>query len=67
MAKRHKKLAVVDLVQTELELCGPLEGSNVFVLGNTGTGKSTLLQWINGADFKLAEPEDPFSPESLTL
>ena len=39
------------ILSEELQLCSCLPGSNVFVLGNTGVGKTTFLQWLLGCEF----------------
>ena len=46
------------LFAKELNLCRDLSGAHIFVLGNTGVGKSTFLQWLAGCKFHFVEVEN---------
>ena len=55
------------VTEDELNFCDPLEGSNVFVLGNTGVGKSTFLQWIIGNEFQFVEATNQHTFDHMVL
>ena len=56
-AKRRNEdqVTAADVLGVEIGPCKPLTGSNVFILGNTGAGKSTFLQWILGCEFEYVQ------------
>ena len=50
------QVTAVDVLGMEIELCKPLKGSNIFVVGNTGAGKSTFQSAflaVNSNVFKI--------------